>query len=302
MKMRKGADTENILSYVGVILIMLMIVYIATRWFSTGGIIGRTIEEASLIYTITTAANALSTVERGLVEKQLLGNYDIIIGTKERDDVNTNSYIQVTYHFEEKGKQKTKTAEYFVLGAIEPTELTEVNCVKIVKDYLSGPVRVQKCEDYEMTSYDVDYTGISPQIRARIEELHPKIRDKVAEFFRQVKSELGISLEFLPQGTYRDPGTQQEIYESETGATQAKGWESYHQYGLAIDIDPVTQDVARIGKSLGFEWGGDWEFYDPVHFQMIVIDDVRYGHAELREKIFNGDYFVENGRKYPQIA
>ncbi|WP_412758846.1 M15 family metallopeptidase [Niallia taxi] len=72
--------------------------------------------------------------------------------------------------------------------------------------------------------------------------------------------------------------------------TNAKGGESYHNYGLAIDFALMNlngeviwdmdydgngnaksdwSEVVEIAKSLGFEWGGDWRsFKDYPHFQM----------------------------------
>lgn len=60
--------------------------------------------------------------------------------------------------------------------------------------------------------------------------------------------------------------------------TNARGGESMHNFGLAIDVveikngEPLwTNDrwakIGQIGKSVGFEWGGDWKFTDKPHFQ-----------------------------------
>ena len=84
--------------------------------------------------------------------------------------------------------------------------------------------------------------------------------------------------------------------------TYAKGGESYHNYGLAIDfalldINGVViwdmnydgngngksdwSEVVQIAKSLGFQWGGDWaNFKDYPHFQMdfgLTIEDLQKG-------------------------
>lgn len=84
--------------------------------------------------------------------------------------------------------------------------------------------------------------------------------------------------------------------------TYAKGGESYHNYGLAIDfallnkkqqpIWDMTYDgngngksdwleVVDIAKELGFEWGGDWiDFKDYPHLQMdfgLSIQDLQKG-------------------------
>ncbi|MNP23670.1 Peptidoglycan L-alanyl-D-glutamate endopeptidase CwlK precursor [compost metagenome] len=73
--------------------------------------------------------------------------------------------------------------------------------------------------------------------------------------------------------------------------TNAKGGYSYHNFGVAIDFalllpdgkqvswdlqrdgnsnrEADWQEVAKIGKSLGFAWGGDWvRFRDYPHFEM----------------------------------
>lgn len=64
--------------------------------------------------------------------------------------------------------------------------------------------------------------------------------------------------------------------------TNAKGGQSYHNFGLALDVvvldsvgkadwdthHPGWTAAAAIGKSVGLEWGGDWKtFKDFPHFQ-----------------------------------
>lgn len=64
--------------------------------------------------------------------------------------------------------------------------------------------------------------------------------------------------------------------------TNAKGGQSYHNFGLAFDIvvlDSIGKadwdtghagwaQAAQLGKSAGLEWGGDWKkFKDLPHFQ-----------------------------------
>lgn len=84
--------------------------------------------------------------------------------------------------------------------------------------------------------------------------------------------------------------------------TNAKGGESYHNYGLAIDFALRTSEgdmvwdmerddngngkadwleVVDLAKELGFTWGGDWaNFPDYPHFQMdfgLSINDLKRG-------------------------
>ena len=64
--------------------------------------------------------------------------------------------------------------------------------------------------------------------------------------------------------------------------TNAKGGQSYHNFGLAFDVvvldengkpkwdaeHPSWQLVGEIGKSVGLAWGGDWtSFKDLAHFE-----------------------------------
>ena len=61
--------------------------------------------------------------------------------------------------------------------------------------------------------------------------------------------------------------------------TNAKGGESVHQWGVAVDFvfikegynasNKLWNTLAKVGKKHCFEWGGDWEtFIDRPHFQM----------------------------------
>jgi len=72
--------------------------------------------------------------------------------------------------------------------------------------------------------------------------------------------------------------------------TNAKGGQSFHNYGVAVDIvfDGVSpwdskhpwKLLGTIGKSLGFSWGGDWKFKDLPHFQLALdytLDDFKDG-------------------------
>jgi len=68
------------------------------------------------------------------------------------------------------------------------------------------------------------------------------------------------------------------------GRSKAKAGKSPHQYGMAVDIVHGTRAwnltkkewdvIGQIGKEiarkrkLDMEWGGDWNFYDPAHWQL----------------------------------
>ncbi|ASK64283.1 peptidase [Virgibacillus phasianinus] len=123
-------------------------------------------------------------------------------------------------------------------------------------------------------------------------ELHPVVEQNKNKL---VDKAAAIGIDVVITETRRSVKQQDKLYAQgrSTGGnivTHAKGGESYHNYGLAIDyavrnkngtlIWSTTYDgnkngkedwyeVAEIAKYLGFEWGGDWlNFKDYPHLQM----------------------------------
>ncbi len=60
---------------------------------------------------------------------------------------------------------------------------------------------------------------------------------------------------------------------------------SFHTFGTAIDLNAATnyrgipgdidRTVVTIFKRWGFAWGGDWNYTDPMHFELSKLVDVR---------------------------
>lgn len=116
--------------------------------------------------------------------------------------------------------------------------------------------------------------------------VHPTIAEKVRQLIKKAHKE-GIFI-IITQGV-RTIKEQEALYEkgrTKPGkiVTNARGGHSYHNFGLAIDycvcdsvggklipnwyVDQRWKRVGSIGKTLGLEWGGDWEsFRDYPHFQ-----------------------------------
>ena len=94
---------------------------------------------------------------------------------------------------------------------------------------------------------------------------------------------------------YRSAEEQNQIYKKGRSlggkiVTYARGGESFHNFGLAIDFALKTpsgkiiwdmefdgnkngkadwNEVVQMAKALGFDWGGDWDqFKDYPHLQM----------------------------------
>jgi peptidoglycan L-alanyl-D-glutamate endopeptidase CwlK len=144
--------------------------------------------------------------------------------------------------------------------------------------------------------------------------LHPLVEEKSEKLIEQANK---ISIPILITDGYRSVGSQNDIYgqgRTTEGSivSYAKGGESYHNYGLAIDFALLNKDgsisydlqrdangngesdwfeVARIGKELGFKWGGDWRrFKDYPHFEYTLglsIHELQNGWR-LEDKIEEG--------------
>tara|TARA_R110000868_G_scaffold351732_1_gene613006 strand:- start:474 stop:980 length:507 start_codon:yes stop_codon:yes gene_type:complete len=133
----------------------------------------------------------------------------------------------------------------------------------------------------------------------RIKLLHPKLRDEAILLYDDIVKELTGKAACRFSHTLRTFSEQDALYaqgRSKAGAivTKARGGQSYHNYGLAIDIVLLVdkdgngtfesaswdtksdfdgdkkgdwQEVVAVFKRYGWEWGGDWRFVDAPHFQ-----------------------------------
>ena len=123
-----------------------------------------------------------------------------------------------------------------------------------------------------------------PVTDRRIGELDPRFQPVATEFINTVESETAIQLRVT--AGYRSAADQDDLYaigRTEPGniVTNARGGESLHNSGLAIDVVQMQngrpnwtmsnsswQSVGQIGERLGMQWGGRWTgFVDRPHFQ-----------------------------------
>lgn len=117
----------------------------------------------------------------------------------------------------------------------------------------------------------------------QISYLHPKVMNKVIEIINNHKGE-----GFTVVETYRTPEKQKVLYAQGRTTegdivTKANAWESYHNYGLALDISHTPSEIVEAFEKAGFEWGGRWEsFKDLPHFQMtfgLSVSDLKKLYA-----------------------
>lgn len=133
----------------------------------------------------------------------------------------------------------------------------------------------------------------------RIQLLHPKLRDEAGLIYDEICAALTGNAICRFSYTLRTFAEQDGLYaqgRSKPGkiVTKAKGGQSYHNYGLAIDIvllvdkdkngsfetaawdersdfdgDKIADwmEIVAIFKRYGWEAGIDWHFQDSPHFQ-----------------------------------
>ena len=123
-------------------------------------------------------------------------------------------------------------------------------------------------------------------------ELHPAVKEGTQQLIKQ-SAEKGIRVVITDD--FRNAEDQDRLYAKGRSiegniVTHAKGGESYHNFGLAVDFALKTPsgdviwdmqydgnangtadwiEVVDTAKALGFEWGGDWaHFKDYPHLEM----------------------------------
>lgn len=118
------------------------------------------------------------------------------------------------------------------------------------------------------------------QKRANREGAHPDLLEFERVFIKRM-TKLGIAM-FCAE-MIRSKERQDDLYA--LGNSRAKGGQSAHQVGCGADIvhsvhgwdmsrkswaliGHVGQEIAR-QNGLKIEWGGNWKFYDPAHWQVI---------------------------------
>jgi len=153
----------------------------------------------------------------------------------------------------------------------------------------------------------------------RIDLLHPLLREEVKQMYEDMCD--ALKGRAMPRFAYtlRTFKEQDELYQigrTKPGkiVTNAKGGQSYHNWGLAFDLvliidgkeaswdtlndfdgDKVSDwmECVSIAKSYGFEWGGSWKFKDAPHFQKTFGKSIT--------QLLMGDKFMQDNIQYPKI-
>ncbi len=141
----------------------------------------------------------------------------------------------------------------------------------------------------------------------RINLIHPVLRNEVQEIYQEICQVLRDNVRCRFTHTLRTFAEQDALFalgRTKPGSivTNARSGRSWHNYGMAIDIvllvdknrDGVFEsaswdtkadfdgdgrrdwiEIVNIFKEYGWEWGGDWKFYDAPHFQKTMGQTIR---------------------------
>lgn len=155
--------------------------------------------------------------------------------------------------------------------------------------------------------------------QTRISLLHPKLRDEVTALVNQANAQLTTHSQIRIVQGLRTFAEQDALFAQRPRVTRAKGGQSLHNYGVAIDFclmidgkevswdlkkdwdgDKIADwmEVVSVFRKAGWEWGGTWKFTDNPHFQKT------FGNTwqTLLARLNSGQTFIDvNGQKYVNL-
>lgn len=140
----------------------------------------------------------------------------------------------------------------------------------------------------------------------KINKLHPFVREEVKKIVQEINTILtGRSKVRIAQGL-RTFAEQDKLFAQRPKVTNAKGGQSVHNYGFAVDIvliiDGVTaswdnkkdwdndkvsdwDECVKVFAKYGWSWGGNWHsFKDMPHFDKIGFSNWRILQGYKRDK------------------
>lgn len=169
---------------------------------------------------------------------------------------------------------------------------------------------------YDMAKYQPKRTVLKKQVSLLqrivallIQKKDPKVINRLQPLIERkansiVKSMAALGYPVRIVEGYRSIERQNELYSqgrTKPGkiVTNAKGGESFHNYGVAVDFvflkegynasDKLWKTLGAVGEAVGFEWGGDWKvFVDKPHFEMklgYTLKDFQTGRVDYSKFI-----------------
>jgi len=140
----------------------------------------------------------------------------------------------------------------------------------------------------------------------RINLLHPSVREEMKTIIDECNKALtGRSQVRVAQGL-RTFAEQDALFNQKPQVTKAKGGQSVHNYGFAVDIvliidgktaswdthkdwdgDKISDwdECVKVFAKYGWSWGGNWtSFKDMPHFDKIGFNNWRVLQTKARDK------------------
>jgi len=153
---------------------------------------------------------------------------------------------------------------------------------------------------------------------SRIKQAHPIIRKELEALYIECNNLLPKGVRIRFSSVFRSVTEQNALFNQRPKVTNARGYQSIHNYGLAADYvilldkdnngtfesiewnvsNKYHKQVIAFFKSKGYEWGGDWKsFKDFPHFQKAF----GLTWQQLKSRVDIGMTIIDNGITYPKI-
>jgi peptidoglycan L-alanyl-D-glutamate endopeptidase CwlK len=182
--------------------------------------------------------------------------------------------------------------------------LSSIGCYhgKLDGDY--GPLTEAALHDFESQCEQIagKHGRFDMRTESCITTLQPEAQIQARKFMNALK-EAPLNAKIISgTRTYQEQNDLYAMGRTKPGkiVTKARGGFSNHNFGIAWDIgifdgtkylddSPLYSQPGNIGKTLGLEWGGDWNsIVDLPHFQLKLADSTN----EIRDKFEQGASLV----------
>lgn len=150
-------------------------------------------------------------------------------------------------------------------------------------DGLVGPDSQAKAQALGFVPAAAAASSLDSASEALLQHVHPELANRIRELTRRVADQMPCAVD----SGYRSFDEQAKLYAigrppPPAKVTNAKPGDSYHNYGLAVDMVTLKGGAhnwneadakirGSVGQQLGLEWGGAWtDFQDLPHFQLTM--------------------------------
>lgn len=126
--MKRGSlPAGKSIEMIGIIFICMVIFMIILYWITEGEHMQQTLEQGTLMYTVASSTNTLSSMEEGHLVTHLRGYFDVNVECDGVCTVTTTSY-------KDNGDRNKESEPIEIIGDIEPVKLKMVNMITLTKE------------------------------------------------------------------------------------------------------------------------------------------------------------------------